>query len=246
MVDSRNILRVSMRHAACILLTSQQLSTPAADGRPSEAQRQVACADLILLNKTDLVTAAQLAEVNSRIHALNATLRIHETQQSRVRMNALFNIRAFSAHPEELSSFQTVHQQEANGYGAEHEHGEDHDHDHDKHEHPPEHGDIATVLIPLPTLTMAQFDKLNDFLETFLWSRLLPNGQAGPDVLRTKGYFRRVDGTEWIVQGVTDMFELKQLDSNKSKGGVEVDGKIVFIGRGVSEALQRTLLEHIA
>ncbi|MDZ5649832.1 GTP-binding protein [Nitrospirillum sp. BR 11828] len=44
-----------------------------------EAEEQIAFADVILLNKTDLVTSEQLQEVRRRIQAINSQARLHET-----------------------------------------------------------------------------------------------------------------------------------------------------------------------
>jgi G3E family GTPase len=47
-----------------------------------EAEEQVAFADVILLNKTDLVDAETLAKVRQRIHAINRFAKVHETVRS--------------------------------------------------------------------------------------------------------------------------------------------------------------------
>ena len=47
-----------------------------------EAEEQVAFADLILLNKTDLVTPEQLAEVELRIRQINAFATLRRTERS--------------------------------------------------------------------------------------------------------------------------------------------------------------------
>ena len=46
-----------------------------------EALEQIAFADVILLNKTDLVPADELAQVETRIRSINATAVIHHTQR---------------------------------------------------------------------------------------------------------------------------------------------------------------------
>jgi G3E family GTPase len=47
-----------------------------------EAQEQIAFADVILLNKTDLVSPEELALVESRIRTLNPQARLHRTQRA--------------------------------------------------------------------------------------------------------------------------------------------------------------------
>ncbi|NEQ20823.1 MAG: GTP-binding protein [Microcoleus sp. SIO2G3] len=61
----------------------------------SEAQEQIAFADVILLNKTDLVTAEQLSELEKRIRAMNAMAKVYRTRNSELEMDALLGINAF-------------------------------------------------------------------------------------------------------------------------------------------------------
>lgn len=60
-----------------------------------EAIEQIAFADVILLNKTDLVTEAELAELEQRIRSMNAIARIHRTRDAQIDMDALLGVRAF-------------------------------------------------------------------------------------------------------------------------------------------------------
>jgi len=61
----------------------------------SECQEQIAFADVLLLNKTDLVTPAELDQLEARIRSMNATCKIHRTQNAEVGMDHLLNVRAF-------------------------------------------------------------------------------------------------------------------------------------------------------
>jgi G3E family GTPase len=60
-----------------------------------EAQEQIAFADVILLNKTDLVTTEELDELEKRIHSMNAMAKIYRTQNSELKMDALLGVKAF-------------------------------------------------------------------------------------------------------------------------------------------------------
>jgi G3E family GTPase len=60
-----------------------------------EAQEQIAFADVILLNKTDLVSAAELNELEGRIRNMNAMAKIYRTQNSELAMDALLGVKAF-------------------------------------------------------------------------------------------------------------------------------------------------------
>jgi len=61
----------------------------------SEAQEQIAFADVILLNKTDLVTTDVVNELERRIRGMNAIAKIYRTQNSELDMDALLGVKAF-------------------------------------------------------------------------------------------------------------------------------------------------------
>lgn len=60
-----------------------------------EAQEQIAFADVILLNKSDLVEPQQLDELEQRIRGMNAIAKIYRTQNAELEMDALLGVGAF-------------------------------------------------------------------------------------------------------------------------------------------------------
>ncbi|MEO1402835.1 MAG: GTP-binding protein [Cyanobacteria bacterium J06635_1] len=60
-----------------------------------EAQEQIAFADVILLNKVDLVTAADLDELERKIREMNALVKIYRTQNSELQMDSILGVKAF-------------------------------------------------------------------------------------------------------------------------------------------------------
>src|SRR5215471_11946808 len=97
-----------------------------------EAKNQIAFADVILVNKTDLVTPEELGELEARIRGLNPYARLHRTQRAKIDINEVLGRNAFDLdrildiEPSFLDS-------------DEHHHDHDHDHNHD-HEHDHGHG----------------------------------------------------------------------------------------------------------
>ena len=79
-----------------------------------EVQEQIAFADVILLNKVDLVEAANLNELEQRIRGMNAMAKIYRTRNSEVEMDAILGVNAFDLNqaleidPEFLS--ETAHE----------------------------------------------------------------------------------------------------------------------------------------
>src|SRR5437660_9562176 len=60
-----------------------------------EPEEQVAFADVILLNKTDLVTPAELDDLEKRIRAINATAPIHRCRNALVEMDKILGVNGF-------------------------------------------------------------------------------------------------------------------------------------------------------
>ena len=66
------------------------------DGVENESVEQLAFADRVLLNKIDLVTEAELAEIERRIHTINGTVKIIRTQHAKVNLDAILGLGAFT------------------------------------------------------------------------------------------------------------------------------------------------------
>jgi G3E family GTPase len=60
-----------------------------------EAQEQIAFADVILLNKTDLVSAADLEALEARIRAMNVMAKVYRTRDAAVEMDTILGVNAF-------------------------------------------------------------------------------------------------------------------------------------------------------
>ena len=104
-----------------------------------EAKNQIAFADVIVLNKTDLVSKAELAEVEARIRGINPYAKLHRTERCKVALSDVLERGAFDLdrileiEPEFLDA----------GDGHDHHHDHDHHHGHDHHhDHGHSHGGL--------------------------------------------------------------------------------------------------------
>ncbi|TLU73359.1 CobW family GTP-binding protein [Lichenicoccus roseus] len=94
------------------------LNLPARLADSREAQNQIAFADVIVLNKTDLVDEAGLAAVEARIRGINRYARIHRAQRGNVDVAAIldqggFDLkRALEVAPDFLESDSHSHDDE--------------------------------------------------------------------------------------------------------------------------------------
>jgi G3E family GTPase len=62
----------------------------------NEVKEQIAFADVILLNKTDLVAPTDLDSLEARIKAMNAAAKVHRTQNASVEMDRILNVGGFN------------------------------------------------------------------------------------------------------------------------------------------------------
>ncbi len=64
-------------------------------GNSREAQEQIAFADVIILNKTDLAESGQVSELKDRIRRMNASAKILEAQNAAIDLAEVLDVRAF-------------------------------------------------------------------------------------------------------------------------------------------------------
>ncbi|MGW2373483.1 CobW family GTP-binding protein [Kitasatospora sp. NPDC001683] len=83
---------VTLVDAAHVL---EHLTEVKPEGVENEAVEQIAFADRIVLNKTDLATPEQIAEVTSHIRAINALVEIIPAQQAKVNLERVLDVHAF-------------------------------------------------------------------------------------------------------------------------------------------------------
>ncbi len=60
-----------------------------------ECRAQIASADILLLNKSDLVTADELAVLEGRVRGMNRLARVHGTVHGRIDLETVLDVRAF-------------------------------------------------------------------------------------------------------------------------------------------------------
>ena len=103
----------------------QHLDDDKPEGVENEAVEQLAFADRILLNKVDLVSAEDLAEVERRIRSINATAEIIPTQMSAVDLDRILGVGAFDlsrvleSEPTFLDDVEHLHDQSVTSVGIE-------------------------------------------------------------------------------------------------------------------------------
>ncbi|EEH07462.1 CobW domain-containing protein [Histoplasma capsulatum G186AR] len=209
-VDGKNIL--------------QRLDEPA----PAEAQGthdgtvlttahlQISHADVIILNKSDLITATELENVKERITSINGLAKILVTDHSKVPNleGTLLEIHAY----DNLSNV-----------------------DFNQKSHSHLDPSISTLSFTVDKISQECVPKVDAWLRSLLWERQLPHSQPTNtslrkikdfEIHRLKGLLCLTDGGTQIIQGVQEVFEITETDSRHTSASGDLC-KIVLIGRGL-------------
>lgn len=207
-----------------------------------EAAEQIAFADQIVLNKTDLVDENELKLIEARIRRLNPLAPIHRAQRSNVALDAIlgrggFDLdRILDLEPEFLNPAHGepghVHDEH-----CDHDHGHDHGHHH-HHNHAADIHDEAIKGVSLRLDRPVDGQKVSSWLNDLL-------ARQGPDILRAKGIVdvkgedRRLvfQAVHMILEG--DLQREWREDEDRYS-------RMVFIGRNLDEAALKAGFEACA
>jgi G3E family GTPase len=207
-------------------------------GDSREAAEQIAFADQIVLNKTDLVSEDDLKMIEARLRRLNPLAPIHRAQRSNVPLDAILGRGGFDLdrivelEPEFLNP---AHGEAGHVHDEDCEHDHHHGHDHDHHDHADRlhDDDIKGVSLrldkPLDTNKVSRW--LNDLLAL-----------QGPNILRAKGILDVKGENRRLVFQAVHMILEGDLQ-REWRDGEERYSRMVFIGRELNEAQLRAGFE---
>ena len=230
--------------AVIALVDAKHLPLRLKDSR--EAEDQIAFADVVLINKTDLVTPEELAIVEDVVRAINPTARIYNTSRSgidlaRVLDQGAFNLeRALENDPHFLDH---DHEDHVCGPDCGHDHSHDHhDHGHDHHAHDHDHHDHKhhdhghhahhDAMSPIHDITVKSVSLRGGEMNPdrfFPWIQKITQAE-GPNILRLKGIIAfKGDEERYVIQGVHMIVEGDH--QRPWKDGEKRESRLVFIGR---------------
>lgn len=179
-----------------------------------EAKAQIGFADVILLNKTDLVSAGDLERIEARMRKMNPLAKIRRTERSQVPVAELLDIKAHALQnalrlPERLG-------EDASPYHHEHEHG-----------HHDEHVRSFFIMDDRPL----ELRKLESWLTEVIQT-------MGPKIYRAKGILHISGQPKRVVfQGVQMLFDAAP--DRFWNPGEKRQNQLVFIGKDLDEAAIR-------
>lgn len=184
------------------------------------AHLQVALADVLLVNKMDLIDEEKLGDISSRVRQVNSTAPIYPTLFGDIDLDKILDLHSFEANVEKLTSSLSF----ATNASF-----------HDDR--------ISTISLLFPFFTSDKFEVVDLFLRSVLWENKV-NGKD-IEIHRVKGVLVQ-DGEKKdirVIQGVRDTYDV-------IKGGELVEGltenKLVFIGKGLDRKdFEVELAKHI-
>ncbi|MDI4657713.1 CobW family GTP-binding protein [Xanthobacter autotrophicus] len=190
-----------------------------------EAKNQVAFADVILLNKTDLVTGAELDQVEARIRGINPYAKLYRTTKSEIDIAKVLNQGAFDL--DRILELEPAFLEDDDHHDHDHVHGPDCGHDH-AHDHDHHHGLKAVHDEEVQSVAFSTEKELNPD-KFFPWVQNLV-ATEGPNILRSKGILSFAnDPDRFVFQGVHMI-----LDGDHQRPWKDDEkrvSRIVFIGR---------------
>ncbi|XP_020203918.1 COBW domain-containing protein 1 [Cajanus cajan] len=209
-------------------------------GVVNEAVEQIAYADRIIVNKTDLVGESDIASLVQRIKNINGLAHLKRTEYGKVNLDYVLGIGGFDLERiENAINDEDAKEDHGHDHSHDHEH-EHHDHDHHhhhhdhshdhKHEHHDHHSrdhshDPGVSSVSIVCEGSLDLEKANMWLGTLLLDR-------SEDIYRMKGLLS-VQGMDerFVFQGVHDIFQ----GSPERLWGPDEPriNKIVFIGKNL-------------
>ena len=205
------------------------------EGMVNEALEQVAFADRLVINKTDLVSEVEIRSVESRVREINKLTALRRAIDAEVDLDFVLGIGGF-----ELDRVQGALQHESETQPKLHDsHAKDHAHGpqrHDEmghgHSHSHGHGDHThddrVTSVSLSMDGEVDLDRVNDWLGTLLLERW-------QDLFRMKGILA-IEGCDdrYVFQGVNALFE--GMPDRPWVEGETRRSRLVFIGKDLDSA----------
>jgi G3E family GTPase len=179
-----------------------------------------------VLNKTDLVSPAELREVEARIRAINPYAKLHRAVRCNVAIADVLERNAF-----DLDRIMEIEPDFLEVDDHDHDH-HDHGHGHHDHDHAHTHGLKHYHDEHMQSISL-RLDGDVDPNKFMPWINELTQTQ-GANILRCKGIVAFVDEPKrFVFQGVHMMLDGEV--QREWKAGEKRGSKVVFIGRDLKE-----------
>ncbi|KAL3312404.1 COBW domain-containing protein 1 [Cichlidogyrus casuarinus] len=187
----------------------------------SECERQIAIADTLLLNKTDLVSEAQLDNCLDLIQSINGSAQIVHTVRSQIDIFELLGHKHYSTTdpPDQFLKPSSLHP------------------------------NLSVSTLSLEWAPSKQFKRADfeTFLSDLLWSKCLSDSVTGNaiNILRLKGFIHFESEELCGLQAVNEMYEITVVKNSDTLQKLRSRSSIViFIGHYLDRSILQSRLER--
>ncbi|XP_029915964.1 zinc-regulated GTPase metalloprotein activator 1 [Myripristis murdjan] len=201
----------------------QHITEEKPDGLVNEAARQIALADLTIINKTDLVNEEELAQLRDTVSSINGLVKILATQRSRIDLSEVLDLHSFD-NKNSANLAEKLHLVKSTR----------------------PHLDKSILTVTFEVAGNLSEDVLNIFIQNLLWEKTFKNKEGLPmSVIRLKGIVSLPGKTHQVMlQGVHELYELDE--TPELWGEKPRINRLVFIGRNLDrDVLQEQFISTV-
>ncbi|XP_050524939.1 COBW domain-containing protein 1-like isoform X2 [Daktulosphaira vitifoliae] len=182
--------------------------------------RQVSLADVILINKIDLVDTDTVNSLYDTIKSINGTSEIIKTTNSRVNLNKILDLKSYSSNSNPGRISQMIKDIE-NFEGKSHI-----------------YKNLGTITLNVPD--GIEKISLDNFVSQILWDKSLTDNKGNiSEIIRIKGVIRFSDNSLAAIQSVYDMYEFQTISNDQQ---VPSGSRIILIGKYLDKITLNNLL----
>ncbi|XP_039614769.1 COBW domain containing isoform X1 [Polypterus senegalus] len=195
----------------------QHLTEEKEEGLVNEAARQAALADLIIINKTDLVDQDEINHLKEVVSSINGCVRITETKKSRVNLSDVLDLHAFGGK----ASTRLFEHFNSSGET---------------------HLDKAITTVTFDVQGNVSEENLNAYIQNLLWEKNIEDKTGAPmNIIRLKGIVS-VNGKSHkiMIQGVHELYDLEETPETWKLGEQRIN-RLIFIGKNLDKKILEDL-----
>lgn len=192
-----------------------------------ETRQQIGFADVILLNKKDLVSEADLERIEHHIHHMNRLARIHRTEHAQIDPAKILDVKARDINT--AKDIEVTEERHDDCDLCDHDHDHEHGHGHGHHDE-----DVSSFVVKeTRPLDQAKMEK---------WLSDLLSSNDAEGLYRSKGFmYLKGQAKRILFHSVQMMYEAKPdrfWEPNEQR-----ETQLVFIGKNLDEAAIRKGIE---
>ncbi|XP_072023882.1 zinc-regulated GTPase metalloprotein activator 1-like [Amphiura filiformis] len=207
----------------------QHLEEVKPDGVVNEAVRQVALADLILVNKIDLVDQAYLHKVTDHIRSINSLGKLVETQKSKLNLEHILDLHAYDSNLGQsgIEKLKDRGLDIRSGQGSSH------------------HIDPSVTTVTFQLCGNIKTSDLDVYIQNLIWEKNVQNSKNEiMEILRLKGEISIQDNpNRLVVQAVHELYD--QDFTTTWESTTRRTCTMVFIGRNLDKTVLETTFRHL-